>query len=294
MQIDGNNQPHTHRVPVGESNTMSKNRSRATEVVMVTGCSSGIGKTICEHLGKSNVRVYGGSRSECTPESWAYLKVDVTDETSVQSVIDEIVRREGRIDAVVCCAGVGLAGPVEETTVEEASQHFNVNYFGAVRTIRAVLPAMRRQTSGKIIVIGSIGGLIGLPYVGHYSAAKFALDGLIEALRTEVEPFGIQATVIHPGDFNTAFVANRVYSANTTAQSPYHKIFVKTCEFYAASEANGPAPTAVARGVKKALGMRRLPARIIVGSPLEILGVWGKSMLPSRGFEYLFRKAYGP
>jgi NAD(P)-dependent dehydrogenase (short-subunit alcohol dehydrogenase family) len=220
--------------------------------------------------------------------------MDVTDETSVQSVIDEIVRREGRIDAVVCCAGVSLAGPVEETTVEEASQHFNVNYFGVVRTIRAVLPAMRRQTSGKIIVIGSIGGLIGLPYVGHYSATKFALDGLVEALRTEVEPFGIEATIVHPGDFSTEIIANRVYCANTNAQSPYHQTFARTCEFYAASEVNAPAPAAVARRVQKALGLRRLPVRIIVGSPLEILGVWGKRMLPSRGFEYLFRKAYGP
>jgi NAD(P)-dependent dehydrogenase (short-subunit alcohol dehydrogenase family) len=272
---------------------MRKNRS-ATEVVLVTGCSSGIGKAICEHLGKSNVHVYGGSRSACTPQGWTHLKMDVTDEASVQGVIDEIVLREGRIDAIVSCAGVSLVGSVEDTTVDEVKQHFDTNYFGTVRMIRAALPVMRKQASGKIIVIGSIGGLIGLPYQGYYSAGKFALDGLIEAMRTEIEPFGIQATVIHPGDFNTPIGANRVYCGNTNAQSAYHQTFVKTRDFYAASEAKAPAPTAVAHKVQKVLELRRLPARMLVGSPLEILGVWGKNLLPSRGFEYLFRKAYSP
>jgi short-subunit dehydrogenase len=143
-------------------------------------------------------------------------------------------------------------------------------------------------------VIGSIGGLIGLPFVPFYSASKFALDGLVEALRGEVAPFGIQATVVHPGDLNTGFGTNRVFGRNVGANSAYQGRFQETVRFYATQENNGPSPQALARQVQKLLSKRSLPARIIVGTPLERLGVSGKRYLPGRSFEYLMRKAYAP
>lgn len=263
-------------------------------VMLVTGCSSGIGRAICDRLANSGAIVYGGSRSAFNPDRWTHIQLDVTDVVSVSAAVDEILRREGRIDALVSCAGVGLAGSLEDTADDEAKRHFDTNFFGTSRMIRAVLPAMRKQASGKIIVIGSIGGLIGLPYVSYYSAAKFALDGLVEALRGEVGQFGIQATIVHPGDLNTAFGVNRIFSRNSDHGSAYEDRFQKTLDFYAAQENNAPQPHAVARKVQKLLSRRSMPGRVVVGAPLEKLGVLGKTILPSRSFEYLFRRAYSP
>lgn len=269
--------------------------SKATrQVVLVTGCSSGIGKSICDLLGASGVRTYGGSRTRCEPKDWAYLPLDVTSEASIQEAVEEVVRREGRLDAVVTCAGLGLAGAFEVTSDEEAQRHFDVNFFGTTRAIRCALPLMRAQQSGRIIVIGSIGGLIGLPFVSYYSAAKFALDGMVEALRTEVRPFGIQATIVHPGDLNTSLGANRVFVQNFLTSTAYAEASRRALDHYRRLEDNAPDPIGVARAVLKLMSRRSLPVRVIVGSPLERLGVFGKRILDSRSFEFALRKAYGP
>jgi len=114
-------------------------------------------------------------------------------------------------------------------------------------------------------------------------------------MRTEILPFGIETTIVHPGDFHTGFAKNRTCAGNTVPGSPYYDAFQRTREFYDAMEGNAPLPGAVARRVERLLSMRRrLPVRSLVGAPLEVLGVWGKQVLPSRTFEYLFRKSYGP
>jgi len=264
------------------------------QVVLVTGDSSGIGRAICEHLAARGRTVYGASRTELKGAAWAHLRMDVADEASVTEAVAHILDREGCIDAVVHAAGVSLAGPFEETSVSEAQRHFDVNYFGAVRVIRAVLPAMRRQGQGKLLVIGSIGGLIGLRYLGHYSASKFALDGLVESVRAEISPFGIDATVIHPGDFNTAHVANGTTSAATQPGSPYYDVFHRAAEFYLKSEEQARSPDILARKIHALLDRRRLPVRVVVGTPLETLGVLAKNWLPSRLFEAMVSKVYGP
>jgi NAD(P)-dependent dehydrogenase (short-subunit alcohol dehydrogenase family) len=263
-------------------------------VVMVTGCSSGIGRAICDELAAGGATVYGGSRTVCTTSAWTHLPLDITDQGSVDAAVAEMLRRETGIDALIASAGMGLAGSIEDTDDDEARRQFETNFFGTTRTIRAVLPVMRKQASGKIVVIGSIGGLIGLPFVPYYSASKFALDGLVEALRGEVAPFGIQATIIHPGDINTAFGANRVFGRNVGDASAYQSRFQNTLRFYAAQEQNGAAPLMLARRVQKLLAQRSLPARVVVGTPLEKLGVSGKRYLPGRSFEFLMRKAYAP
>ena len=265
------------------------------KVALVTGSSSGVGRACCERLAaRGGWRVYGGSRTAVAGDGWSYLGMDVTDDASVARAVEELLAREGRIDALVHCAGVSLVGSIEDTTVEEARRHLDINYFGSVRVIRAVLPAMRQQAAGRIIVIGSIGGLIGLPYQGHYSAGKFALDGLVEALRSEVRPFGIEASVLHPGDLNTAIGVNRVISENANDSSAYDAAFRRAVAFYAASENKAPAPDVVARTVERMLHRRRLPVRTVVGTAFEVMGVWGKTVLPARSFEYLMRQAYGP
>lgn len=264
------------------------------QVVLVTGDSSGIGRASCEHLTARGRTVYGASRTEPKGVAWTHLRMDVTDEALVAEAVAHVLDREGCIDAVVHSAGVSLAGPFEETSIGEAQRHFEVNYFGAVRVMRAVLPAMRRQGRGKLLMIGSIGGLIGLRYLGHYSAGKFALDGLLESVRPEISPFGIDATVIHPGDFNTAFEANRTTSAATQPGSPYYDVFHRAAEFYRKTEEQARSAEILARKIDVLLDLRRLPVKVVVGTPLETLGVRAKNWLPSRLFEIIVGKVYGP
>lgn len=269
-------------------------KQNSQRVVLVTGSSSGIGRACCDRLANNNRRVYGASRTAVTAPCWSYVKMDVREDHSVDNAIESILRRDECIDEVVHCAGFSLAGPFEETTVEEARAQFETNYFGTVRVLRAVLPIMRRQANGKIVVIGSIAGVIALPYVCHYAASKFALDGLIEAVRYEVDRFGIEITILHPGDFDTALGANQVCSQKTDANSPYFAEFRRLIDLYAASMRGAPSPDTVARSVERLLNLSRMPARVCVGSGKEVAAVWLKSTLPTRLFSYLFRKSYSP
>ena len=266
--------------------------SRLPAVVLVTGSSSGIGRACCDRLANGGRRVYGASRTPGDAARWTYVAMDVTDDASVARAVDEVVRREGRIDALVHCAGISIAGSFEDTTVEEANRQFDTNFFGAVRVVRAVLPVMRRQGAGKLIVVGSIGGLMGLPYIGYYSASKFALDGLVQALRMEIRPFGIEATVVHPGDFNTAISANQILCANANSDSAYFAACQRTIDIYDTNVKQARSADVVARRIERLVSRRRLPVRSVLGTPSEVLGVWLKSVLPSRSFEYLFSRSY--
>jgi NAD(P)-dependent dehydrogenase (short-subunit alcohol dehydrogenase family) len=243
-------------------------------------------------MARGNFAVYGLSRTACEADRWSPLQADVTNSDSLAAAIDEVLAREGRIDALVHCAGTSLAGALEDVTIEEAKGQFETNFLGTVRAIRAVLPAMRRQRSGKIIAIGSIGGLIGLPYIAHYTATKFAVDGLVQALRSEIMPFGIEATVVHPGDTNTAISDNQVHARGADAGSPYHVPFRRTIELYDRLVRQARPPDAVARVIERLLARRRLAPRYVIGSPAEVMAVRLKGYLPSRSFEYMFRKAY--
>jgi NAD(P)-dependent dehydrogenase (short-subunit alcohol dehydrogenase family) len=262
------------------------------KVVVVAGASSGIGKAVADLLSRQYM-VYGGSRRRCSPRSWVHHELDVADAASVSTFVDYVLEREGRVDALIACAGFGLAGPVEATADDEAQRQLDVNVLGCHRLIRAVLPSMRTRGNGKIIVIGSIGGLIGLPFAPFYSASKFALAGLVEALRGEIGPFGIEATIVHPGDLKTEFSRHRIVTRAADG-SAYAGPFRKTLRFYAEQEEAGPSPAALARTVERLLRRRRLPARVIHGTMLERLGVLGKSALPARAFELVMRVAYGP
>ena len=200
----------------------------------------------------------------------------------------------GRLDAVVHSAGQSFVGAVEEATVEETSKHFDLNVFGTVRLLRAVLPQMRKQGSGKFIAIGSIGGLIGLPFHAYYSAGKFALDGLIEGVRREVSPFGIDVSIVHPGDINTEIGQHRVATSNTNKASPYYDAYSRYVAYYAEAEHDGSPPELVARHISTALAKRKMPVRSLAGKTLEKLGVVAKRLMLSKHFEVLMAVAYSP
>ena len=182
-----------------------------TQVILITGASSGFGKVTAQTLAGKGYVVYGTSRRIANGNigQIRMLIADVTDENSVRSAVNRIMDEQGHIDVLINNAGMGIGGALEMATDEEISSQMDTNFMGMVRMCRAVLPIMRKQRQGKIINISSIAGRIAVPYQGFYSASKFAIEGYSEALSMEVYPFGIKVCVVEPGDFNTGFTASR-------------------------------------------------------------------------------------
>ena len=266
-------------------------------VVLVTGASSGIGLACAAHLAARGFRVYGTSRRAASASEHlgdvTMLTADVTDDRSVEQAVAKVLGREGRLDILVNNAGMGIAGPVENTSIEQAKGQFEVNFFGALRVCRAVLPAMRRQHSGYIVNIGSIGGLLAIPYQSMYSASKFALEGLSEALRMEVRPFGIRVVIIEPGDHKTALTENRQFTEISAAAEAYSPSFEAALLKTAHDEQSGPGPEQIARLLYRIVNQQHPRLRYTIGPVPQRAVVWLKRLLPYSVVEYTMRSYYG-
>jgi NAD(P)-dependent dehydrogenase (short-subunit alcohol dehydrogenase family) len=178
-------------------------------IALVTGASSGIGLVTAQSLAQAGYRVFGTSRKAvASPSGITMLVCDVTDEASVKSLVDEVVKQAGRIDLVVNNAGVGLLGGAEESSIGQAQRLFDVNVFGVARVINAVLPIMRAQKGGRIINMSSILGLIPSPFNAFYASTKHAIEGYTESLDHEVRRFGIRVVLVEPGVTRTSFEEN--------------------------------------------------------------------------------------
>jgi len=180
-------------------------------IALVTGASSGIGKATAERLANAGYTVYGTSRrgAQAGQHSFAMLPLDVTSDASVQAVVREVIRLEGRIDLLVNNAGFGVApAGAEESSIEQAQAIFDTNFMGIVRMTRAVVPHMREQGGGRIINIGSVLGFLPMPYGALYAATKHAVEGYSESLDHELRTRGIRVSVIEPAYTKTQFDAN--------------------------------------------------------------------------------------
>lgn len=274
--------------------TTSGIQNTTTNVVLVTGASSGIGRSCCEYLAGKGMTVYGASRSLSTGKVGAFnsLHMDVTDDASVNEAVQQIYGSCGRIDAVINNAGNGIAGAVEETSSQEAMAQMDTNFFGAHRVCRAVLPIMRQQRSGVIINISSLAGLLAVPFQAFYSASKFAMEGLTEALRMEVKPFGIRVVLIEPGDFKTEFPTNRRNTAEAEKSSIYREQVDRCVGVMQEEEKNGHDPLEIARLAERIIHDPSPRLRYTTGPLGERIGPKLKSILPYRIYEYLFMKHY--
>lgn len=272
------------------------------KVVLITGASSGIGQASALYLYQKGYQVYGTSRKAKRNPSKAsqtertvtfpMLYMNVDSDKSVKQGVNYILKQEGRIDVVVNNAGFGIAGAVEDTSLEEAKAQFETNVWGALRVFKAVLPIMRDQRSGYIITMSSIMGHIAVPFQGVYSATKFALEALNEALSMEVRPFGIHVVMLEPGDCRTQFTANRC----RTIESHYNQAYAQQCntavEVMEHDEMHGFAPDKVARVLERIIRNPSPRLRYAVASFPQKLGVVLKKVLPSRLFEFLIMKYY--
>lgn len=266
-----------------------------SRVALVTGASSGFGQATAEHLQRRGYRVFGTSRRVPASGSLAsceMVPMDVDDDASVERGVADILQRAGRIDAVVNNAGVTTAGAVEDTSTAEARAQFETNFFGVLRVCRAVLPAMRAQRSGTIINISSIAGRMSTPFHGLYSASKFAVEGLSEALRMEVAPWGIRVVIVEPGDAPTGTTAHRRRTVASCANPVYRDCCEKAVGVMAADEQSGFPPEQLARAIERIIEARSPRLRYVVASPPEALAVKLLKFLPSSLVQWALMKYY--
>jgi NAD(P)-dependent dehydrogenase (short-subunit alcohol dehydrogenase family) len=186
------------------------------KVVLITGASSGVGQSTARLLSQNGYKVFGTSRNPAGTAGIANVKMlalDVTSDDSVAACVKVVANDTGRIDVLVNNAAYELAGALEEISIEEAKAQFETNFFGVMRMVKAVLPYMRHQKQGQIINVSSLSGVSSIPFMGIYSASKFALEGYTDALRIEVRPFNIHASLTEAGFLKTPMMNKRQVSA---------------------------------------------------------------------------------
>lgn len=237
------------------------------KVILITGASSGMGKVFAQDLAKEGHIVYGAARrvdllEELAQKGVKTIALDVTNDESMQSCVQTILDKEGRIDVLVNNAGYGSYGTIEDVSMEEARRQLDVNVFGLARMTQLVLPGMRKHKSGKIINISSIGGKIATPFGAWYHASKFAVEGMSDSLRTEVKPFGIDVVVIEPGgvksEWATIAYENLTKTTQNTAYSEMANKFKKAFETTISKNAE---PEVISRLVSKAIAAQKPKTR---------------------------------
>jgi NAD(P)-dependent dehydrogenase (short-subunit alcohol dehydrogenase family) len=261
------------------------------KVVLVTGASSGIGKSIADRLSAEGHTVYGASRSAAhLTKGVRPIVVDVTSEKSVDQAITKIISECGRLDVVINNAGLGMIGPVESISDEEVKMIFETNVFGVLNVCRQVSPLMRAQGSGCIINITSIAGLLGLPFRGIYSASKFAVEGLSESLSQELRPFGVKVCIVEPGDFKTGINAKRKTPAFIADAYKAHTAATVAQVNEEVNRARTPEP--VAECILGIIADPQPRLRYKVATFTQRLSVWLKRLLPDRWFESMLMRYY--
>jgi NAD(P)-dependent dehydrogenase (short-subunit alcohol dehydrogenase family) len=267
--------------------------AKTGKTVLITGASAGIGRATAARLHRAGWMVIGASRRGTSAGEWPGTVMDVDDDESVRTGIANVLAEHGRIDALVANAGWGLAGAVEQTPIEDAKAQLETNFFGAARCVHGVLPGMRAAGSGRILLVSSIGGVIGIPFQAYYSASKFALEGYGEALAYEVSPFGIEVTLVQPGNMRTDFTSNRREVAGPPGDDPYAVQVKKAVKLMERDEARGAPPESVAATIQRVLESNRPPRRVSVGKLEERVGVLAKRLLPFRVFEKAAKGSLG-
>jgi NAD(P)-dependent dehydrogenase (short-subunit alcohol dehydrogenase family) len=273
-----------------------------SKAVLITGCSSGIGWATAERLSDVGWRVYATARNveKIAPleESGCnLLPLDVTDEDSMHHAVEEVEREEGAVGVLVNNAGYSQSGAVEAVPMNKVRSQFETNVFGLVRMCQLVLPGMRRQGYGRIVNISSMGGKLTFPGGGYYHASKHAVEAISDALRFEVEGFGIKVSVIEPGLIRTSFANAAVGSMDGSEDGPYAGFEETVAKATAENYERGPllrlggGPETVAEKVEEAISARNPRTRYPV-TPSASLFLWLRYLLPDRAWDAIVRSSY--
>jgi len=264
------------------------------KVVLVTGGSSGIGRSIGNFLKDKGFTVYGTTRNLQKNQDFTdfeLLELDVRKTETIHTALQMLLKKEGKLDILINNAGIGITGPIEETPNEAIQNAFETNFIGPLNMMKATLPIMRSQQQGRIINITSIAGKMGLPYRGIYSASKGALDLATEAIRLETKKFGIHISTLAPGDFATNIAAGR-FHAPVVKESPYKEPYEQTLQMINDDVDKAGDPVEVAKKVYRILQSGAPKVHYKVGSFMQKFSIVLKKILPGKVYENLLRNHY--
>jgi NADP-dependent 3-hydroxy acid dehydrogenase YdfG len=276
--------------------------NQISKAVLITGCSSGIGEATARRLAASGWTVYATARKLEAIEHLAQhgcktLALDVTDETSMQAAVDEVLGADGAVGVLINNAGYSQGGAVEQVSMEDVRRQFETNVFGAIRMAQLTLPGMRAQRWGKVVNIGSMGGRLTFPGGGLYHATKYALEALSDAMRFELKGFGVDVVLIEPGLITTEFAHNAVVAdSENGAENPYAdfeaKVMALTVGIYESPVRHlGGGPDVVAKAIEKAITRRRAPTRVPVTASAR-LSILQRKLTPDRLWDVAMRAQY--
>ncbi len=277
-----------------------------SKTVLITGCTSGIGKETALLFAKKGYTVFATSKDEgkinevekIERESYSkelenvhWLKMDVTKKNEVETTIQRVIEKSGKIDILINNAGVGFLGEFENANIEEVKRVFEVNVFGVMNVIQAILPHFRERKNGVIVNVSSISGKIGFPFYSIYNSSKFALEGFIEGLQYELEPFGIRLKLIEPGPVKTKFFKDsfQVESKNKEGanKNPYQKAKNKFLG-KTSGQNSSTTPEQVANLIYKASLDESSRIRYVIGKLANFLSFFRK-ILPETWFFFTFK-----
>ena len=265
------------------------------KTVWITGASSGLGLHTAMAFRDDGWRVIAGARSfgshPSAIDGITCLPLDVTSEDSIRTFCEQ-ASAVAVPDALVQCAGMLVLGSCEETETEEFRRVIDTNYLGMVRVNRHVLPLMRKNGGGKIVLFSSINGLMGIPFQSAYTASKHAIEGYAECLSMEVKPFGIQVMLVEPGDHRSGSDKYRPHAAAMGDDSPYAAAYASATKQIHHDETNGSDPDVLGRKLAKTLDRKRIPFRKRIASPDQHLAVYIHRFLGSRINFAILRKYY--
>ena len=269
-----------------------------SKTVLITGCSSGIGRSTAKHLAQRGWTVYATARRTASIEDLEAdgcktLALDVTDEASMEAAVRAVEEAEGAVDALVNNAGIQEIGAIETVPMDRVRGLFETNVFGAARLTQLVLPGMRSRGAGRIVTVGSMNGRFTWPGTGYYCATKHALEAISDALRHEVRPFGIHVVLIEPGFVKTPLGETAAGRRTEEADGPYASYNAAVADV-ATTYTTGMlgklacTPEAVAETVEKALSTGRPRARYRV-APSAGLFMATRKVLPDAAFDAMLR-----
>jgi NAD(P)-dependent dehydrogenase (short-subunit alcohol dehydrogenase family) len=241
------------------------------KVILITGASSGVGQTTARLLSQKGYRVFGTSRNPASVQaipSVEMVPLDVRSDDSVAACVKTVANETGRIDVLVNNAAYELSGAIEETSIDEAKAQFETNFFGVARMVKAVLPWMRRHGQGQIVNISSLSGVSSIPFMGIYSASKFALEGYTEALRLEVAPLNIRVSLTEAGFLKTPMMNKReVSAAQLKEYSPSRQ---RAFDAIRDHERKAPGPELVSQMIFSIIANKHPRLRYLIGTQAKI------------------------
>ena len=260
-----------------------------TKVVLITGASAGIGLAAAVQMMNKGIKVYAASRRGGISQKASngvgelvHVTMDVNNETEIAAVVAQILKENKSLDAVICNAGFGIAGSIEDSSSEEIKSQFETNFFGAVKTIQACLPVFRAQGYGKIITTSSVAAVVPIPFQAFYSASKAALSVFMQALAMEVKPFGIQCCIVLPGDTKTDFTSARKYTeASQCTKSAYFEKMKVSVGKMEKDEQNGMTPDSIATEMVNQVTRKNMNIVVIPGFQYKVI-CWLFNRLPTK------------